>query len=258
MKKMLMVLMLMLVGVVGCGQQGISIEDIEKEGTLLVGLSGDYPPFEFYKMIDGKETLVGFDVMLAEKIAEELGVEVEFKNMDFNSLIGALQSGQVDMVISGMSPNETRLKQVDFSDFYYTGENAVLVREDDVAKYQTESDLKDIKIGTQLGRIQTPNCRVIYIKCQRISYDSINWLKKLSNGNVDAVILGKDIADRYAEEFDNVVVSDVTISSEEAMAVALPKGSDELTAKVNEVIAKLKADGTLGEMLEEAMKIANE
>ena len=117
MKKMLMVLMLMLVGVVGCGQQGISIEDIEKEGTLLVGLSGDYPPFEFYKMIDGKETLVGFDVMLAEKIAEELGVEVEFKNMDFNSLIGALQSGQVDMVISGMSPNETRLKQVDFSDF---------------------------------------------------------------------------------------------------------------------------------------------
>ena len=247
MKKMLMVLMLMLVGVVGCGQQGISIEDIEKEGTLLVGLSGDYPPFEFYKMIDGKETLVGFDVMLAEKIAEELGVEVEFKNMDFNSLIGALQSGQVDMVISGMSPNETRLKQVDFSDFYYTGENAVLVREDDVAKYQTESDLKDIKIGTQLGSIQTPIAESFTSSVKELATTQ-SIVLELSNGNVDAVILGKDI----------VVVSDVTISSEEAMAVALPKGSDELTAKVNEVIAKLKADGTLGEMLEEAMKIANE
>ena len=257
MKKMLMVLMLMLVGVVGCGQQGISIEDIEKEGTLLVGLSGDYPPFEFYNMIDGKETLVGFDVMLAEKIAEELGVEVEFKNMDFNSLIGALQSGQVDMVISGMSPNETRLKQVDFSDFYYTGENAVLVREDDVAKYQTESDLKDIKIGTQLGSIQTPIAESFTSSVKELATTQ-SIVLELSNGNVDAVILGKDIADRYAEEFDNVVVSDVTISSEEAMAVALPKGSDELTAKVNEVIAKLKADGTLGEMLEEAMKIANE
>lgn len=257
MKKMLMVLMLMLVGVVGCGQQGISIEDIEKEGTLLVGLSGDYPPFEFYKMIDGEETLVGFDVMLAEKIAEELGVEVEFKNMDFNSLIGALQSGQVDMVISGMSPNETRLKQVDFSDFYYTGENAVLVREDDVAKYQTESDLKDIKIGTQLGSIQTPIAESFTSSVKELATTQ-SIVLELSNGNVDAVILGKDIADRYAEEFDNVVVSDVTISSEEAMAVALPKGSDELTAKVNEVIAKLKADGTLGEMLEEAMKIANE
>ena len=208
-------------------------------------------------MIDGKETLVGFDVMLAEKIAEELGVEVEFKNMDFNSLIGALQSGQVDMVISGMSPNETRLKQVYFSDFYYTGENAVLVREDDVAKYQTESDLKDIKIGTQLGSIQTPIAESFTSSVKELATTQ-SIVLELSNGNVDAVILGKDIADRYAEEFDNVVVSDVTISSEEAMAVALPKGSDELTAKVNEVIAKLKADGTLGEMLEEAMKIANE
>ena len=75
---------------------------------------------------------------------------------------------------------------------------------------------------------------------------------------MDAVILGKDIASRYAKEFDDVVVSDITIESEEAMAVAMPKGSDELVAKVNDIIASLKADGTLGVMLEEAMKIANE
>lgn len=257
MKKILMVLMLMLVGVVGCGQQGISIEDIEKEGTLLVGLSGDYPPFEFYKMMNGKETLVGFDVMLAEKIAEELGVEVEFKNMDFNSLIGALQSGQVDMVISGMSPNEQRLKQVDFSDFYYTGGNAVLVREEDADKYQTDADLKDIKIGTQLGSIQTPIAEEYTSNIKELTSTQAIVLE-LSNGNVDAVMIGKDIADRYAKEFDNVIVSNITIAANEGMAVALPKGSDELTAKVNEVIAKLRADGTIGEMLEEAMKIANE
>ena len=88
MKKLLMVLLLMLVGVIGCGQEGITVEDIQDEGTLLVGLSGDYPPFEFFKMVDGKEMLVGFDVMLAEKIAEELGVDVEFKNMDFGGLVG--------------------------------------------------------------------------------------------------------------------------------------------------------------------------
>ena len=257
MKKMLMVLMLMLVGVVGCGQQGISIEDIEKEGTLLVGLSGDYPPFEFYKMIDGKETLVGFDVMLAEKIAEELGVEVEFKNMDFNSLIGALQSGQVDMVISGMSPNETRLKQVDFSDFYYTGENAVLVREDDVAKYQTESDLKDIKIGTQLGSIQTPIAESFTSSVKELATTQ-SIVLELSNGNLDAVIVGKEIANRYAEQFENVEVADLKVSSEEYMAVAMPKGSTDLVEKVNEVIASLKANGKLDEMLEEAITISNQ
>ena len=70
--------MLVLIGMVGCSKQGITVEDIKKEGTLLIGLSGDYPPFEFYKMVDGKEQLVGFDVMLGEKIAEELGVDVEF------------------------------------------------------------------------------------------------------------------------------------------------------------------------------------
>lgn len=257
MKKMLMVLMLMLVGIIGCGQQGVTIEDIKSEGMLLVGLSGDYPPFEFYKMIDGKETLVGFDVMLAEAIAEELGVDVEFKNMDFNSLIGALQSGQVDMVISGMSPDETRLKQVDFSDFYYTGENAVLVREEDASNYQTEEDLKDIKIGTQLGSIQTPIAESFTSSVKELA-STQSVVLELSNGNVDAVIVGKDIADRYAKEFDNVLVSNVTISSEEIMAIAIPKGSDDLVSKVNEIIASLKSDGTLGIMLEEAMKIANE
>ena len=81
---------------------------------------------------------------------------------------------------------------------------------------------------------------------------------ELSNGNVDAVILGKDIANRYAEEFDNVVVSGIVVKSEESMAVALPKGSEELVAKVNTLIASLKSDGTLDRMLEEAMKLANE
>ncbi len=80
---------------------------------------------------------------------------------------------------------------------------------------------------------------------------------ELSNENVEAVILGNDIAARYAEQFDNVVVSDIKIESEEKMAVALPKESTELTEQVNKIISTLKADGTLGKMLEEAMQLAN-
>ena len=257
MKRMLMVLMLMLVGIVGCSQEGVTVEDIQNEGVVLVGLSGDYPPFEFYKMINGQETLVGFDVMLAEKIADELDVEVEFKNMDFGGLIVALQSGQVDMVISGMTPNEERLEQVDFSDYYYTGENAVLVREDDANHYQTEEDLKGINIGTQLGSIQTPIAESFTSNVKELATTQ-SIVLELSNGNVDAVILGKDIATRYAKEFDNVVVSDIVINTEESMAVAIPKGSEQLVSQVNEIIANLKADGTLGIMLEEAMELANE
>ena len=161
------------------------------------------------------------------------------------------------MVISGMSPNEERLKQVDFSDFYHTGENAVLVRESEATNYQTQADLKDIKIGTQLGSIQTPIAASFTSEVKELATTQ-SIVLELSNGNVDAVILGKDIANRYAEEFDNVVVSGIVVKSEESMAVALPKGSEELVAKVNTLIASLKSDGTLDRMLEEAMKLANE
>lgn len=257
MKKMLMILGLMLVGVVGCSQNGVSVESIEKNGSLLVGLSADYPPFESVKMIDGKETLVGFDVMLAEEIANELGVKVEFKQMDFSGLVGALQASQVDMVISGMSPDEERQKQVDFSDLYYTGENAVLIRTESVDSIKSEEDLKGIKIGTQLGSVQSPIAYELTENVKELATTQAIVLE-LSNGNLDAVIVGKEIANRYAEQFENVEVADLKVSSEEYMAVAMPKGSTDLVEKVNEVIASLKANGKLDEMLEEAITISNQ
>lgn len=257
MKKMLMVLCLMLVGVVGCSQQGITVDSIQKNGSLLVGLSPDYPPFESFKMIDGAETLIGFDVMLAEEIANELGVSVEFKSMDFSGLVGALQSSQVDMVISGMSPDEERQKQVDFSDLYYTGENAVLVRTESVDSIKSEEDLKGIKIGTQLGSVQSPIAYEFTENVKELATTQAIVLE-LSNGNIDAVIVGKEIANRYAEQFDNVEVANVQVSSEEEMAVAMPKGSDELVKKVNEIISNLKSQGKLDTMLEEAITISNE
>lgn len=160
------------------------------------------------------------------------------------------------MVISGMSPNEERLNQVDFSDFYYTGENAVLVRKEDADRYQTTEDLKDVKIGTQLGSIQTPIAQSLTTNVKELA-STQSIVLELSNENVEAVILGNDIAARYAEQFDNVVVSDIKIESEEKIAVALPKESTELTEQVNKIISTLKADGTLGKMLEEAMQLAN-
>lgn len=259
MKKMLILLVGLLVAVVGCSKQGILLEDIEKHGTLLIGVSGDYPPFEFYKMIDGKEVLVGFDIMLGEKIAEELGVEVEFKNMDFNALVGALQARQVDMVISGMSPTEERMEQIDFTDIYYCGSsNVALIREDEVDKYSTVEDLKGTKIGTQLASIQTPIAESLTMNVKELQTTQ-SLLLELSNGNIDAVILGKDIADRYAQEFEGVIISSIVLeNTEEGMAVGLPKGSDELITKINEIISDLKANGEIEKMFEEATQLANE
>lgn len=257
MRKMFMMVGMMLVGLIGCSKQGITLESIQNNGVLLVGLSADYPPFESHKMIDGVDSLIGFDVMLAEAIANELGVEIEFKEMDFSGLVGALQSSQVDMVISGMSPDEERQKQVDFSDLYYTGENSVLVRSENVATITSEEDLKGLKIGTQLGSVQSPIAYELTDSVKELGTTQAVVLE-LSNGNIDAVIVGKEIANRYAEQFDNVEVSNVEVSSEETMAVAVPKGSEELVHKVNEIISTLKSQGKLDLMLEEAIRLSNE
>ena len=106
---------------VGCGskEEKNDLETIKEKGKVVVGMSADYAPYEFHAMIDGKDKVVGFDVNLANEIAKDMGVKLEIKEMEFDPLIGALKAGQIDMIISGMNPDEKRKKQIDFSDIYY-------------------------------------------------------------------------------------------------------------------------------------------
>ena len=94
----------------------------EEKDQLVLGTSADFAPYEFHKMVNGKDTILGFDVALAKKIAEEMDKELVIKDMDFNSLLNELNNGTVDFVAAGLSPDEERKKQVDFSDPYYFGE----------------------------------------------------------------------------------------------------------------------------------------
>ena len=133
----------------------------------------------------------------------------------------------------------------------------MLIRTESVDSIKSEDDLKGIKIGTQLGSVQSPIAYELTENVKELATTQAIVLE-LSNGNLDAVIVGKEIANRYAEQFENVEVADLKVSSEEYMAVAMPKGSTDLVEKVNEVIASLKANGKLDEMLEEAITISNQ
>ncbi|MGL4338130.1 MAG: transporter substrate-binding domain-containing protein [Turicibacter sp.] len=258
MKKMLAMLGVLVLGLlVGCSQEGTTVSDLEEKGTMVVGLSADYPPFEFHKVIDGKDTIVGFDVMLAEEIAKELGIELELSEMKFDGLIGALQAGHVDMVISGMTPDAERANAVDFSDLYYNGLQGVLVSDANSGTIKTADDLAGKKIGAQMGSVQSALAKEISNDVKELAKTQ-DLVLELSNGNIDAVIVGSEIAKRYADEFDGVSLSDVNLTTDEGMAVTLVKNSTELTGKVNEIIKSLKDSGKLDEMLEEAMSLMNE
>ena len=146
-------------GFVGCGSNSQEdkksvLESIKESGKLVVGLSADYAPYEFHIMEGGQDKIVGFDISLAQEIADELDVELEIKEMEFDALITALPAGKIDLVISGMNPTEKRKQAVDFSEIYYTSNHGILIRAEDSDKYNEFSDLDGLKVGAQLGSTQ--------------------------------------------------------------------------------------------------------
>ena len=154
--------MVLSLGLVACGNGGgeesseaaDKLDAVKESGKLVVAMSADYPPFEFHSTKDGADKIAGVDADLANAVAKEIGVDVEFKEMTFDGLVGALKADKVDMVISGMSPSPERKKNVDFSDVYYTGKNVLIVREGEEDKITSEDQVKSMKVAAQKGSIQ--------------------------------------------------------------------------------------------------------
>ena len=103
------------------------LQEVKEKNKIVLGVSPDYPPYEFLTTENGNKKVVGADIYLAEQVAKKLGVQVEIQEMAFDSLIAAVNANKVDMVISGVNPTEERKKAVDFSDIYYTGKGIFVV-----------------------------------------------------------------------------------------------------------------------------------
>ncbi len=234
---------------------------IQKKGTIVMGTSADFAPFEFKTLVDGKDTIVGSDVELGKAIAKELGVKLKIVDMEFKSLISAMQAGQVDMIISGMSSTPERKKNVDFSVNYYNPPQVVVVRKADVDKYTTIASMDGKKIGVQTGSLQEEIQKDQFPKTKAVSVAKVpNLIMELNSGSVDGVILEKTIAEAYIEQNPDLTLSEITpeSSDDEAFAVAMPKDSTELKAKIDTLIGKLQADGTIDKQIQEAVKLSNE
>lgn len=259
------------VGLVGCGNKSsdnsggnqTALEQIKKNKKLVVATSPDYPPFEFMVSENGKSKIVGADIDLAQKIADKLGVELELKAMDFDALVSALQAGKVDMVITGMTPNEERKKAVDFSDIYFKGENAVIVNAKDAGKFTSEDQLKKAKLGVQKGSTQETyvkdNLKVTNYKALVAVPDLIADMK---NGNIDAIVLNSKVAGINVTKYDGIkVVENLKLTSggdEEAMAVAIKKGDNaDLIKLTNEVIKELQDSGEYDKILANAVDLVS-
>ncbi|MFR5189033.1 ABC transporter substrate-binding protein [Peptostreptococcus sp.] len=265
----LILLVVSLVLVVGCTATKNSNENdkadvlskIKANGKLVVGTAPGYPPFEFTVNKSGKSQVVGADIDLAKKIADEIGVELEIKAMDFDALIMALQSSKVDMVITSMTPTEERKKSVDFSDVYFEGTNSIIVNSNFSKDISKEDDLKNIVIGVQRGSVQEIYAKEV-LKAPKIkSLTAIpDLIADMKNGNIDGIIASTVVSKINANQYEGIKLIDVNLSqaNKEEAAIAIKKGDNKsLLEIVNKTIKSLKDSGQYGEILNKNIDLAS-
>jgi polar amino acid transport system substrate-binding protein len=241
MKKFLLSIVMvgLMVGLLAACGQGDKQGSEEKK--IVMGTSADYPPFETR---DNAGKIVGFDADLAKKIAEKLGYELEIKDMSFDGLIGALQSGTVDFVASGMTATEERKENVDFSTEYIQSEQMFVTLKD--SKVKSIDDLEGATIGTQLGSIQEEGAKKL-AKKMNIEVKSLNkvpdLIQELKAGRIDAVYLDLAVAQGYVNEADLAGFKDES-NETPGMAIAFPKDG-KLVSDFNKVIEEMQKNGEL-------------
>ena len=223
---------------------------VQQRGRLIVGTSADYPPFAFYN--DDFE-LDGFDVALARRLGERLGVEVEFSDMAFDGLGGALAVGQIDAAIAAISVTEARRAVVDFSSVYHVSEDAALARIDTGIALRSLADLAPYRIGVQEGSVYQTWLQEAGVAAGVLSPGNLLAYTETTEA-VDDLIAGRVdvlIADRLPLEL--VARDDAALAivgrglNEQQFAVALPIGSN-LMPRINEALAALQAEGALAEL----------
>jgi arginine/lysine/histidine transporter system substrate-binding protein len=234
-----------------CGAQKESTSgesDTAKDKTILkMATSADFPPFESY---DTDGSFIGFDVELAQAIADELGYELQIEDMDFDGLIGALQANRVDMVLAGMSATEDRQKNVNFSTEYHRSGEMFISKPDDEIK-----DIEDLSgkvVGVQLGTIQEEGAEALAaeygFEVKKVDDASI-LIQELNSNRIDVAYMDKTVATGYIDSQGFVGFDDPTTSSP-GMAIAFPKNS-EIVEEVNAALAKFEEDGTMEKLKEE-------
>lgn len=235
-------------------------KEIKEKGKLVMATSADYPPYEWHLMKDGKDEIVGFDVEIAKAIAQEIGVELEIKDLDFDGIIPSIASGQADIGIAGMSATPEREEAANFSIPYFENEQVVLVRKEDADKYKKVEDFAGKVVGAQTGSVQESTVRENFPKDVELkSLSKLNNLAmEVKNKTADALVISKSSGAQYAKQFPELVAIDPGVPKEPGVCVTMKKGNDALTAYVNQVLQKLIDEGKIKEWIGEYEKIADE
>lgn len=251
MKKIIAILltvMLFATVFVGCGDSADTGSDnnsdaaskldaVKSAGKITVATSPDFPPFE---SLEGDE-VVGIEVEIMKLIAKDLGVEIEFVQMDFDSVLIGIQAAKYDCAMSGITVNPDREKNMLFTKPYYVAAQVIVVKED--SAIASKADLKDKTVSVQTGTTAETGCQDEGIAVKGFTANA-DAKAALTTGKVDAWVVDNLTALQMVEEGDGLKILEEYLT-EEPYAFAFAKGSETLVEEINKSLEKYMNDGTV-------------
>lgn len=280
-KKVLLSILTLAVGIilVACGSsdeaEGDALAQIQESGELTMGTSPDYPPMEFYVLDDnGDRQIVGSDIKLAEAIADEIGVELNITATDFNGVMANIQSGSVDMGISGFTWTEQREEVMQFSDGYLQeselGFQGIMMQEEFAEQFDSLEDIQeaDLILGAQGGSIQYELAQELTDSESNIrQYGTLDvGLAALNEGDIDGMIVQTSSAEPMLTTFPNLTIlpqENFDLDPEDQYStnvIAFPLGEEyqSLIDVANQVINENIENGNIEQWQAEAVELSQE
>ena len=252
----------------GCGSNetneteaaGDSAVSTVTPGKLTVATSPDFAPYEFYALDEnGEPTLAGFDMALAQYIADYMGLELEIIPMDFDGTISELGAKKVDLSMAGYSPDPDRENAMDFSEIYYTGGQSFVTSTANMGLFTELADANkaEYQIGAQIGSIQyelaqtnTPDADIVQLS------KVTDIVAEIINGKLHGAFVETVVAETYAKNYPDLVVLFEVPYDQEGSVVGVSKGNEALLNAVNEAIAKALEDGSMAQFVADANELA--
>lgn len=250
------------------------------EGTLVVGLEADYPPFNWMDTtsndtnypIDGMPNAYadGYDVQMAIHIADELGMELVIKMIEWRALIPALESGEIDLIIAGMSPTADRLLSIDFTEAYYTSNHVALVLSD--GPLANATTLADLEGTTGVGQTSTSYENIVAwlaenhgVNLLPTSIDTVpDIITAITLGDADFTIVEEPVADGLIARHPELKMilnfpTDVNIfevdEADRIVSIGMRKGTEDLRTEINEILSNI-TDAQRNEWMADAVSRA--
>lgn len=233
-----------------CSGKQSSIDQIKKNGYVTMSTNATFEPFE-YK--DGGN-IAGIDIEISQKIAKKLGVTLKINDVDFDALIAELKSNKSNFVAAGMTADEDRKKNVDFSSPYFKAAQAIIVPKSSSIK--KPSDLSGKVVGVQQGTTGDKYCTNedkksnVNVKTVKRYNKGVDAITDLMNGKIDAVVIDDFPAQKFVSKNADKIMKLSDALTVEEYAIAVKKGDTEMLKTVNDVLSEMKSNGEMDKLIQ--------